>query len=81
MARLGNPEARIAALLQCERAWHVAQLEQARQQLERATGQAHTFATTTRVSGHLVDRVELAEEAFGRVRDRPNHLVLPTFKG
>jgi hypothetical protein len=76
MERLGDPEARIEALLQREQAWHAARLEQARQQLERATGQAHTFATTARVAGRLVDRVELAGEDFGRVRDRDNHLVL-----
>ena len=81
MARLGDPEARIAALLRREQVWHAAQLEQARQLLERATGQAHTFATTARVAGHLVDRVELAGEAFGRVRDRPNQLVLYHFQG
>ena len=76
MARLENPEARIEALLQREQAWHAARLEQARQQLERATGQAHTFATTPRVAGRLVDRVALAGEDFGRVRDRQNHLLL-----
>ncbi len=76
MERLGDPEARIEALLQREQAWHAARLEQARQQLEHATGQAHTFATTPRVAGRLVDRVELAGEDFGRVRDRANHLVL-----
>jgi hypothetical protein len=76
MERLGDSEARIAALLQREQAWHAARLEQARQQLERATGQAHTFATTPRVAGRLVDRVELAGEDFGRVRDRQNHLLL-----
>jgi hypothetical protein len=76
MTRLGDPEVRLAALLHRERAWHAVQLEQARQLLERATGQAHTFATTALVAGRLVDRVELAGDAFGRVRDRPNHLVL-----
>jgi MobA/MobL family len=76
MARLENPEARIEALLQREQAWRAAQLEQARQQLEHATGQVHTFAQTARVAGRLVDRVELAGEDFGRVRDRDNHLVL-----
>ena len=76
MARLENPEARIEALLQREQAWHAARLEQARQQLEQATGQAHTFATPPRVAGRLVDRVELAGEDFGRVRDRQNHLLL-----
>jgi len=76
MERLEDPEARLAALLRRVPAWQVAQLEQARQQLERATGQAHTFATTAHVSGHLVDRVELAREDFGRVRDREHHLVL-----
>jgi hypothetical protein len=76
MARLENPEARIEALLQREQAWHAARLEQARQQLEHATRQVHTFAQTTRVAGRLVDRVELAGEDFGRVRDRDHHLVL-----
>jgi hypothetical protein len=76
MERLENPEARIAALLQREQAWHAARLEQARQQLEYATGQAHTFATTPRIAGRLVDCVELAGEDFGRVQDRANHLVL-----
>jgi hypothetical protein len=76
MERLENPEARIEALLQREQAWHAAQLEQARQQLEHATGQTHTFAQTARVAGRLVDRVELVGEDFGRVRDRANHLVL-----
>src|SRR5712691_5851642 len=76
MERLGDPEARIEALLQREQAWHAARLEQARQQLEHATGQAHTFAQTARVAGRLVDRVELAGEDFGRVRDRDHHLML-----
>src|SRR6266851_3475344 len=76
MAQLEDPEARIEALLQREQAWHAARLEQARQQLEHATGQAHTFAQTARVAGRLVDRVELAGEGFGRVRDRDHHLLL-----
>jgi hypothetical protein len=74
--RAAHEATRIAALLQREQAWQAAQVEQARQLLERATGQAHTFATTALVAGRLVDRVELAGDAFGRVRDRPNHLVL-----
>jgi hypothetical protein len=76
MARLEHPEARIKALLQREQAWHAARLEQARQHLEQATGQAHTFATPPRVAGRLGDRVELAGEDFGRVRDRQDHLLL-----
>ncbi len=76
MERLGDPEARIEALLQREQAWHAAQLEQARQQLEHDTGRAHTFAEAARVTGRLVDRVELAREEFGRVLDREGHMVL-----
>jgi len=76
MARLGDPEARLAQLLQREEAWHAARLEEARQQLEHATGQEHTFAEAERVVGRLVDRVELAGADFGRVLDREDHLVL-----
>ena len=76
MGRLEQPDARIAALLQREEAWRAQRLEQARQALERDTGQAHTFASTERVAGRLVDRVELAGEEFGRVQDRDRHLVL-----
>ena len=53
-----------------------ARLEQARQQLERATEQVHTFAEATQVTGRLVDRVELVGEDFGRVRDRQHYLLL-----
>ena len=63
-------------MLQREEAWRAQRLEQARQALERDTGQAHTFASTERVAGRLVDRVELAGEEFGRVQDRDRHLVL-----
>jgi hypothetical protein len=76
LARLEHPEARLAALLQREQARHAAQLEQARQQLEHTTGQAHTFTEAARVTGRLVDRVELAGDAFGRVLGRDGQMVL-----
>jgi hypothetical protein len=76
LAQVDNPEARVERLLQQETTWHAAQLEQARQQLERETGRSHTFADTPRVTGRLVDRVELAREEFGRVQDRDDHFVL-----
>ena len=52
------------------------QLEQARQQLEHDTGREHTFADVARVTGRLMDRVELAGDDFGRVLDRDGHMVL-----
>jgi hypothetical protein len=76
LAQVDNPEARVERLLEQETVWHAAQLEQARQQLERETGLSHTFADTPRVTGRLVDRVELVREEFGRVQDRDEHYVL-----
>jgi hypothetical protein len=70
MAQLGDPEARIEALLQREQAWHATRLEQARQQLERAPrAGAYLCHASTHRAGRLMDRVELAGEDFGRVRD------------
>ena len=71
-----DPEVRLAAVLARATLWHAAQLGQARQQLEAATGLAHTFAHAGRVTGRLLDRVELAREDFGRVLDRDGHVVL-----
>jgi hypothetical protein len=76
LGQVPDPEARLAAVLARATLWHAAQLGQARQQLERATGQAHTFAHAGRVTGRLLDRVELAQEDFGRVLDRDGHVVL-----
>jgi len=76
LAQVDDPEARVERLLQQETVWHAAQLEQGRQQLERETGRAHTFADTARVTGRLVDRVELAGDDFGRVQDRDDHYFL-----
>jgi hypothetical protein len=75
MARLGDPEARIAALLQREQVWHVAQLEQTRQQLARATSREHVFANAVLVTGRLIDRVGLVGDDFGRVLDRHGRMV------
>jgi hypothetical protein len=76
MAQVEDPEARMASLLERADAWRATQLEQGRQQLERDTGLDHTFAGAERVTGRLVDRVELAREDFGRVLDRDGHMVL-----
>jgi hypothetical protein len=76
MAQLEAPEARVADVLQRYEVWREAQLEQARQELERDTGLAHTFAEAGRVTGRLVDRVELGGEDFGRVQDREDHMLL-----
>jgi hypothetical protein len=76
MAQLEHPEARVEAILQREAVWHAAQLEQARQQLEHATGREHLFANAARVTGRLIDRVALAGDDFGRVLDRDGRMLL-----
>ena len=75
MTRLGDPEVRLAALLQREQAWQAAQVEQARQQRTHATGREPVFANAVLVTGRLIDRVALVGDDFGRVLDRHGRMV------
>ena len=76
LEQVPDPEVRLAVVLARATLWHAAQREQARRQLEHDTGLAHTFAHAGRVTGRLLDRVELAKEDFGRVLEWDGHVVL-----
>jgi MobA/MobL family len=90
LRRVETPEARVQRLLaesqaQEERAHllllrvqarEAAQLDQGRQTLEQTTGQTHHFAQGERVTGRLVDQVEVAGQDFGRIVERTGTVAL-----
>lgn len=76
LARVPDPAARVTALVERVAAREAARLEGGRQIWERVTGTPCVIAQGERVTGRLVDRVEMAGAAWGRVETRTGTTAL-----